>query len=251
MSLVAGVLAVTGACGDDDASTTTTTPPPTSGEVEPAEDADTEVAPELAELCELAGEVNEQDGPPTAAQLERYAELAPDELRPAVETVAAAFIAAGDDVAAVFADPEATAALEQITEFEASSCQLGSTRDASVNEIDPDATRVDVTATDFHFDADFPTSAGRYSFVINNDGAEPHLAILARLEDGVTVEQALQAEGEEGVAESFESEVAPPGEQTVVSAELTPGNWVLICPIPDAEGTPHVAMGMVHDFTIA
>jgi uncharacterized cupredoxin-like copper-binding protein len=247
-SLVAGA-----ACGSDEGAEPTTTTSPATAAAPSAPDGQSaaEVDPKFAELCDLAAEVNEQDGPPTVAQLEQYAELAPEDLRPAVESLAAAFAAAGDDVGAVFSDPSTATALEQITEFESSTCGLGSTQDPSVSEIDPDATRVEVIATDYHFDADFPTSPGRYSFVMTNEGDEPHIAILARLEDGVSVEEAMASEGEEGIAEMFESEVAPPGSGAVITAELAAGNWVLVCPIPNAEGTPHVALGMVHDFTVA
>ena len=251
VGVLVGTLAVIGAgCSSDDDATTTTTTSTTTAEASEEASAP-EADPQYAELCELAAEVNEQDGPPTAEQLEQYAELAPEELRPEVETLGAAFAAAGEDLGAVFSDPEASAALEQITEFEATSCALGPVQDASVTELDPDATRVDVVASDYHFDADYPTTPGRYSFAMTNEGDEPHLAILARLEDGVSVEEAMASEGEEGIAEMFESDVAPPGGEAVITAELTSGNWVLICPIPDAEGTPHAALGMVHDFTVA
>jgi hypothetical protein len=253
LTVVVGALVAVGlGCSDDAADTTaSSTSAPTTAPSASEEASTAEVDPEYAELCELAVEINEQDGPPSAEQLEAYAEQAPEDLRPAVESVGAAFAAAGDDLGAVFSDPEVAAALERITEFEATSCALGPAQDASVNELDPDAARVDVVASDYHFDADYPTEPGRYSFVITNEGEEPHLAILARLEDGVSVEDAMASEGEEGIAEMFESEVAPPGGETVITAELSAGNWILVCPIPDAEGTPHVALGMVHDFTVA
>lgn len=246
--LVAGV-----ACGNDGAAepSTTTAPTTTAAASTPEGESAVEVDPQFAELCDLAAQVNEQDGPPTAEQLEQYAALAPEDLRPAVERLATAFAAAGDDLGAVFGDPGNAAALDQVTEFEASTCGLGTVQDAAATELDPNATRVDVVATDHHFDADFPTTAGRYSFVMNNQGAEPHLAILARLEDGVSVEQALAAEGDEGIAATFESDVAAPGAEAVLTIDLEPGTWMLLCPIPDAEGTPHLALGMVHDFTVA
>ncbi len=250
--VAAALVSFGAACSNDDEAEPTTdngsssmTAPST-----PAGESAVEVDPQFAELCELATEVNEQEGPPTSAQLERYAALAPEELRPSVERLATAFEAAGDDFGAVFGDPENAAALDQVTEFEATTCGLGTVQDASVTVLDPNATRVDVRATEYHFEADFPTAAGRHSFVMTNDGAEPHVAILARLEDGVTIDEALASEGEEGIAEMFESDVAPPGSEAVVSADLTPGTWVLICPIPDSDGTPHLASGMVHDFTV-
>ena len=96
----------------------------------------------------------------------------------------------------------------------------------------------------------FYTLAGRYSLVMANDGAEPHLMVLAQLEPGVTLEEAMASQGQEGVAASFESDVAPPGAEAVVTADLTAGDWILICPIPDAAGTTHVEHGMIHEFTL-
>ncbi len=44
--------------------------------------------------------------------------------------------------------------------------------------------------------------------------------------------------------------LAPSGE-SLVEADLAPGNYVLICYIPDAkDGKPHVAHGMVLPFTV-
>jgi hypothetical protein len=74
--------------------------------------------------------------------------------------------------------------------------------------------------------------------------------ILAELEEGVTVEEVLASEGETGVIQVFESDIAPPGMEAVVTADLTPGRWVLVCPIPNAEGVAHAELGMVHEFTI-
>jgi hypothetical protein len=83
-----------------------------------------------------------------------------------------------------------------------------------------------------------------------NGGAEPHIMILVRLEDGATLEEAMASEGEAGVAEEFESGLALPGGEAVLTADLGPGTWVLVCPIPNPEGKAHAELGMVHEFTI-
>jgi hypothetical protein len=83
-----------------------------------------------------------------------------------------------------------------------------------------------------------------------NDGAEPHLMILAHLEDGVSIDEVMASEGDTGVIRSYESGIAVPGAEAVVSLDLEPGRWVLLCPIPNGEGTPHAALGMLHEFTV-
>ena len=147
-------------------------------------------------------------------------------------------------------------ALEPIEELEASECGItpadeGPPQDPSVTVIDPAATRVDVAGTDFAFHAGFPTTAGRYSFVMSNDGAAAHLMILAKLAEGVTLAEAMASEGEEGIEASFQSDVAPPGAEAVVTADLTPGTWVLVCPLPGPGGQDHAQLGMVHEFNIS
>jgi hypothetical protein len=224
---------------------TASTEPPTAEEVS--------IDPELAEVCALAAELNAQDGPPTEEQLAAYAELAPPEIADDVAAFIVAFQAADGDFGAVFADPAAGPAIEALTAFEAESCGLeagGSEQDPSVTAIDPSATRVDLTASDYHFDLELPTDAGRYSFVMQNEGAEVHLMVLAELEEGVSLDEVMASEGEAGVVQMFESDIAPPGMEAVVTADLTPGRWVLVCPIPNAEGVAHAELGMVHEFTI-
>jgi hypothetical protein len=230
-----------------------TTEPADSATTEPVTAEEVSIDPALAEFCALAEELNTQEELPTAEQLSAYAELAPPELADDVATFIAAFEAADGDFGAVFSDPAAGSAIEAITAFEAESCGLeggGPDQDPSVTEIDPSATRVDVTASDYHFDLELPTDPGRFSFVMQNEGAEVHLMVLAELEDGASLEEAMASEGETGVVQFFESDIAPPGMEAVVTADLTPGRWVLVCPIPNGEGVAHAELGMVHEFTI-
>lgn len=237
------------ACGDDsDASATTSATP--GPEIQEAEPAAFTPDPAVADFCEIARELIEQDGFPTAEQLATYQELAPDEIAEPAAVAAAAIEAADGDFANVFADDAAATAIGALETFEAEACGLGEPSDPSVTQLDPDATRIDVTAADYHFDLEAPTSAGRYSFVMTNTGAEVHLMALVHLEDGATAEQVIESEGEVGMIESFESDIAPPGSTAVVTADLTPGRWVLVCPVPNEEGTQHHLLGMVHEFEI-
>jgi hypothetical protein len=253
-----GLLALTGCSDDDSDSTTTTSAAPStqdatteSVDVGPRVQRPTPATTRPSEAyCALARELNEQDGFPTTEQLDEYQALAPGAVAEQVEVIVAAFATAAGDPAKIFGDPETAAAIEELTAFEAEACGLEPPQDPGVTEIDPAATRIDVTASDYAFAVDLPTTAGRYSLVMANDGAEPHLMVLAQLEPGVTLEEAMASQGQEGVAASFESDVAPPGAEAVVTADLTAGDWILICPIPDAAGTTHVEHGMIHEFTL-
>lgn len=44
---------------------------------------------------------------------------------------------------------------------------------------------------------------------------------------------------------------APAGETAVITADLAPGEYGMICYLPDANGTAHAELGMVTQFTVA
>ncbi len=241
-------------CGDDDKASTTvpaTTVPATTvpATTVPATTVPDTIAPELQEFCSVAEEVNASE--PTVELVQRYVAVAPDAISAPAAVVLAAFETADGDLQAVFGDPAVLAAVEELTAFEAEACGLGAPADPGMTEIDPNAIRVDVSATEYHLDFQSPTAPGRYSFVMTNDGAEPHLMILLHLEEGATIDQVMASQGEAGVLASFESGVAAPGSDAVVTADLGPGRWVIVCPIPNAAGDSHAALGMVHEFDIS
>jgi hypothetical protein len=193
---------------------------------------------------------------PTADQMKAILAAAPPELQQVAKPFVDAYIAAGDSVGpsifGQFADQLAT-----IDQFDADHCGLPlddeEAPDPAVVSIAPNATRVDVVATDFHFEFTPPTKAGRYSFVMENQGSEDHMMILAQLEPGVTMDQVMASNGEEGVAQEFSSVPSAKGGESVVTADLTAGTWYLVCPLPSAanDGEPHAALGMVHEFTVS
>lgn len=261
------LLFVPAACGDDasDAGSTSSADDPTvaaspepattespadgTGDAppNPAEPDQTDPAP--TEYCAIATELFNQDGFPTSAQLADYAAAAPDEIAATVAVLLPVFEDAADDPSKLFNDPDVVAAIDEITAFEATACGLGEVADPAAT--DPDATVIDVAATDYAFDVELPSEPGAYSFVMTNDGTEPHLMILVQLEPDVSIEDVMASEGETGVLASHESAVAAPGSTAVVSAELAPGRWVLVCPIPDSDGVSHADHGMVVEFTVA
>jgi hypothetical protein len=259
----AGALLALTACGgdDDDAAATTvaaeagdraTTVPATTAPTgsEPTGTVD----PEFAEYCALSLELDQQEKLPTAEQMTTILAAAPPEIATAAKTVVDAYIAAGAKDITVFAQhPEEMSA---ISAFDEEHCGIISDDeeppDPAVVSIDRGATRVDVGATDFHFEFAPPTAAGRYSFVMTNNGAEPHTMILAQMEPGATLDQVMASEGEQGLVQSFESIPSGPGGESVVTADLTAGHWILVCPLPsEANGMkPHAALGMVHEWDV-
>lgn len=205
--------------------------------------------PSLTEYCAIATELFNQDGLPTSAQLADYAAAAPDDLAGTVEFLLPVFENAAEDPSKLFSDPDVVAAIDELTAFEAEACGLGEVVDPA--STDPDATVIDVVATDYAFDLEAPSEPGAYSFVMTNDGAEPHLMILVQLEPDVSIEDVMASEGETGVLATYESGVAAPGSTAAVSVDLTPGRWLVVCPLPDSGGMSHVEHGMVVEFTVA
>ena len=238
------------ACGDDDDGDEAT---PTT--VAQADDNE--------ELCALAEQMFEQEEFPSPEQIEKYTELAPPEIEDAVAIAGPPIIEAAGDLPATFigiADDEVEDATFDIDEWERENCGIDHEPryPAEANEIDPDATRVDVTASEYTFVAD-PESveAGPISFVMTNEGEEVHFLALSRINEGHTLEEALAFEGdptEAGITTDAEYDTglaAPGGEdEEVVTVDLEAGDWVMLCFIPGPDGTPHAFSGMAVPFTV-
>lgn len=254
---VSALALMAGACGDDEdeASTATTEEVDDGAEDDGAGEEAGEGAD--SEYCQLAAEFEEQEGFPTVEQIEAIEAVAPPEISENLAIVSDAFIEAieAGDPAAAFADPAIEEAFGPIEAYEAEVCGLGegeeeeAEQDPSVTEVDPDAAQVAVSGTEYAFDFEAP-AAGPTSFTMANDGEETHFMLLVKLAEGATIEEALESEGDEGVDEEFESDIAAPGDDAVLTVDLTPGNWALLCPIPTPEGEPHFAVGMIEEFTI-
>ena len=122
-----------------------------------------------------------------------------------------------------------------------------------------------ITARDYEFDVDGPLEAGSVSIAVENSGQEFHEIAMGRLLDGQTVEDAraaLEAADEEtenpldGIVEedSVIDELggiqAPGTAYTITGAGVEAGDYVLLCFVPNSEGTPHTNLGMVAGFTV-
>lgn len=115
---------------------------------------------------------------------------------------------------------------------------------------------ITITAHDYSFDAPTEIAAGLVRVKLEAQGVEPHHVQFARLNDGVTFEQftaALQkGENEAFPLITFPGGVATiePGDNATAILELMPGNYVLLCFVPSADGVPHLAKGMIMPVTI-
>ncbi|HTH05730.1 MAG TPA: hypothetical protein VL916_07660 [Ilumatobacteraceae bacterium] len=253
-TLFAAAALMLSACGDDG---------------DDADDSDATEAPsdvtegggdgEQPEVCALAQQMADQESFPTAEQLEQYQTEAPDEIADSV-SVAVEHLApvAGDDVAffAAFAEDEVEAAVMEINAFETDACGIphedegGIAGEGATGEIEDGAVRVDVVATDYTFDMPEALEAGRTTFVLTNDGSEAHFLFIGSLDEGATVESVMASES--GINETWSGGLAAPGgeDDEVLTFDLEPGNYVVACFVPGADGTPHAFMGMAQELTV-
>ena len=118
---------------------------------------------------------------------------------------------------------------------------------------------VTIMATDFAFGVPDTIPAGLTAFRLVNQGKELHQASLIRLKDGKTV-----ADFQSGLQAAMQSHSPPPpwvsfvggpnavtpGDTGVATQTLEPGNYVFVCWIPSADGTPHIMKGMMHAMVV-
>ena len=107
---------------------------------------------------------------------------------------------------------------------------------------------VTITATDYAFSAPDTIPAGLTTLRMINPGREPHQAVVAG-GPGKTfaeLEAAMLKEGPlpEWLTVPVGAGAVNSGDSSVVTAALTPGNYLILCFIPSLDGTPHVAKGM-------
>ncbi len=237
------------ACGDDD----------------DAASPDKKPDSELATFCKAVLKVEEagradsgEEGDVAAAkafaaaivvEVERMLAVTPASVRSDVETMlATAEGVANDGDGSEFESPDFTEAQTNWHKAGVESCGWNIEK---------------VSLTEYHFDGIPDTlPAGVTSFELTNDGSEIHLLSVLRRDDGVDTDFAelLAQSDETGLADMTEVGVGfvAPGQSSFALAELTPGDYVVICPIPvgAGDGPPapdartHYEEGMQHQFTV-
>jgi hypothetical protein len=111
--------------------------------------------------------------------------------------------------------------------------------------------QVTITAMDYGYQLpSAPIHAGLTTITLANSGKELHQIQFARLTEGKTVAdfgEALKAGGPPPAWAISQGgpNGALPGGQSSATLVLEPGQYVLYCRIPSADGTAHVAKGMI------
>lgn len=119
---------------------------------------------------------------------------------------------------------------------------------------------VTLSESDYKFDLPANISAGNHTFKVVNGGPQPHEVEIIRLAPGKTmkdfgdfmakayadkVDGPPPGDGIGGVSAMI------PGSTAYFTANMTPGNYVMICFVPDGkDGKPHSDHGMVKEFTV-
>jgi uncharacterized cupredoxin-like copper-binding protein len=113
-----------------------------------------------------------------------------------------------------------------------------------------------MTLDDYSFTVSSPIKAGRRTIRFENRANQSHEAVIARLLPDKSLTQAIvwMNEGQAGPAPvemlGGASGIAK-GRHMFITADFTPGQYVLLCFIPDAKtGKPHSAHGMAKEITV-
>jgi len=117
---------------------------------------------------------------------------------------------------------------------------------------------VEINASEYKFEAPDQVPAGLTMFKLNDTGKEMHHATLIKLDSGKTFNDLM--EGMKNmkpgthppgwVIPAGGPNAAAPGSSSNLIEVLEPGNYAIVCFIPDAKGVPHFAHGMAKALTV-
>jgi len=117
---------------------------------------------------------------------------------------------------------------------------------------------VAITASEYKFEMPDQIPAGLTTFRLTDGGKEIHHATLIKLDSGKTV--ADLANGIKNmkpgtpppgwVIPSGGPNAVAPGSSSGLTMVMQPGNYAVVCFIPDSKGVPHVAHGMMKALTV-
>lgn len=107
---------------------------------------------------------------------------------------------------------------------------------------------------DYDFEMSAPLTAGRHVIRVENAGVEPHDVSLLKLESGMTVDdlRAWLRKPEGAPPGRFEAYLAAlsSGAEAFLEAEVTPGDYVLLCFVDGPTGVPHHERGMIRHIRV-
>jgi uncharacterized cupredoxin-like copper-binding protein len=127
--------------------------------------------------------------------------------------------------------------------------------DSSGTEESASAETVTVTTGDtadgFSWEVEPTPTAETKTVEYVNESEEPHAMVFARINEGYTLEEAYELQGEKGsadvVVESGRKDSPGPGETVTyeITDPIEPGNFAMLCPIPG-----HYQQGQLEEFEI-
>lgn len=114
---------------------------------------------------------------------------------------------------------------------------------------------ITITLADYNFAVKGALTAGKHTIKIDNAGPQPHEIEIIRLAPGKTMKDLgawmEKMEGPPPANAIGGISATIPSTTSFVNVDLTPGNYVMVCFIPDAkDGKPHLEHGMVKEFAI-
>jgi len=112
-----------------------------------------------------------------------------------------------------------------------------------------------ITTTEYTFAIPDTIKAGMHDFTVKLAGAQPHEVVVFKFLPGKTMKDlqkwAADYKGPPPVTALGGVTTAMPGMQAQFVANLQPGNYVLVCFVPDIkDGKPHMEHGMVKGFVV-
>ena len=113
------------------------------------------------------------------------------------------------------------------------------------------AEEVTVVATEYEFDLSATPTAETKEVTLDNQGEEQHALIFARINEGFTLDEVIELEGQEGSADIVGEAFVKPGDSKAIEVKksLKPGAYAMLCPIGSKEG-PHYELGQLEEFDI-
>jgi hypothetical protein len=113
-----------------------------------------------------------------------------------------------------------------------------------------------MTLFDYAFRFSQPLTAGRQTIRVKNTAAQSHEVVFLKLQPGKKVADVLawmeKMEGPPPGAPIGGTTPMARGEENLITLDLPPGEYGLICFVPDAkDAKPHVMHGMMTQLTIA
>ena len=124
-----------------------------------------------------------------------------------------------------------------------------------------------VRLMDFSFALDTPVTAGRHTIRVENAGVEPHDLALMKLAPGRTIDDIQTWLNPERARRDAPSGEPPPSFESLVTglggiavirptmevffdADLTPGDYALVCMTTAPDGRSHIEHGMIRQISV-